>query len=80
MWTASLDLNYGIFASQAFVIVDSLPQTLGLRLLDLSGLTAPSIGYKIVGQKQATNEMTVSIIYMYVLASISLVTHCVAHC
>ena len=49
----------------------SLPQTLGLRPLDLSGLTAPSIGYKTEGQRLATNEMTTSI---DVLASVSLVT------
>ena len=49
----------------------SLQQTLRLRPLDLSGLTAPSIGYKTEGQRQATNEMTSSI---DVLASVSLVT------
>ena len=49
----------------------SLPQTLGLRPLDLSGLTAPSVGYKTEGQREATNEMTASI---DVFASVSLVT------
>ena len=52
----------------------SLPQTLGLRPLDLSGLTAPSIGYKTEGQRQATNEMTA---YIDVLASVSLATNTV---
>ena len=50
----------------------SLLQTLGLPPLDLSGLTAPSIGYKTEGQRQATNEKTTSI---GVLASVSLVTN-----
>ena len=49
-----------------------LPKTFDFRPLDLSGLTAPSIGYKTEGQRQATNEMTASI---HVLASVSLVTH-----
>ena len=38
--------------------------------MNLSGLTAPSIGYKTEGQREATNEMTASI---DVLASVSLV-------
>ena len=53
----------------------SLPQTLGLRPLDLSGLTAPSIGYKTEGQRQGTNEMTAPV---DVLVSVFLVlTHAV---
>ena len=40
-----------------------------LRKLDLSCLTARSIGYKTEGQRQATNEMTASI---DVFASVSL--------
>ena len=49
-----------------------VPQTLGLRPLDLSNLTAPSIGYKTEGQRQAINEMRASV---DVLASVSLETH-----
>ena len=58
---------------QVYLLTSSLakPQTLGLRPLDLSGLTAPSIGYKTEGQRQATNEMTASI---DVSARVSLVT------
>ena len=65
-----LMIKGGIFASQAFMIRP--PQTLGLRPLDLSGLTAPSIGYNAGGQRQSTNEITES---FDDLASVSLVTH-----